>query len=316
MFFKSIFKKRESKPFVLLYHGMIKKGFKDPLNQFLYRNMISENNFVKQMKYLNTTFFLEDLSKINNFKQIEKNRIFIQFDDGYKNNIKSIDIINDIFKKNNCTIFIPSRFLESDQLSIDTVKLGLVMLKSNFKDNRLIFSDIIYDMKSVEERLKNYQIIRYKLKRMKTKNRIESYKYIFSQKINSTIEELLDLESDFKLLNMKQVNYLKMNNVFIQPHGHAHEILHDKQDKSLVKEEIIKSSNFFRNILNITPKYFSYPNGNYTNYAIEELKKEKYIGAFTTQNGNIFDKKNNYDIPRISAPSSLNKLKQMIKLFC
>ena len=200
MIFNSIFKK---KPFVLLYHGITNFLHEDPIDQFLYRNLIPEDNFIKHMKYLNSIFFLEDLSEINDFNQVRENTIFIQFDDGYKNNLKCIDIINDIFKKNNCTIFIPSSYLAYDQLTIDTVKLSLIMLKGDFKDDRINFSGKNYSMNSVEDKLNSYQIIRYKLKRSNTKNRIESYKYIFSQKINSTIEELLDLESDFKLLNIK-----------------------------------------------------------------------------------------------------------------
>lgn len=82
----------------------------------------------------------------------------------------------------------------------------------------------------------------------------------------------------------------------------CHSKTHKELDNRLVhyKKEIIEAKSILENLNDREIKVFSYPNGKYDKYALRNVQKAGYLGAFTSNSGHVKIKSNPLLINRIS----------------
>ena len=297
---------------VLNYHGLIER-FSDPI---LERNFHLYKSFEEQIRYLNQKFQIintaEFYFKIQNNLPF-KNNLLITFDDGYVNNLVAREILDKIDRRLSLSIFVSAGSIGSQEESIWTVNLSLLVLKGNRKE--LVFEGQNLDISN--DHLKNiyFKIIRNKLKKLKKNERILVYNALIAQFENSELATLLHQFPQFKLLDWDQCIQLISNNTEIESHGFNHEILHSHQTKEAINFEAKNSRKLLYEKLGSYPIAFAYPNGDNSETAIEILKNNSYKLAFTTQEGLYNPNNSEMLINRISTPNNIGSFYKMISNF-
>ena len=101
--------------------------------------------------------------------------------------------------------------------------------------------------------------------------------------------------------------------VEIGNHSHTHEYLVDESDK-VIKEDIQKSINIFKEKLKKNSEFFSYPFGEYSNNFKNIIKTLGFKYAFGQHSGVIDETKKFYELPRFPINEKYGELKRFTSL--
>jgi peptidoglycan/xylan/chitin deacetylase (PgdA/CDA1 family) len=281
---------------ILNYHGLI-ESYSDLR---LERNFHLIKSFEEQIRFFNKKFkiiSLQELSfKIDNNLPLEKS-IIITFDDGYSNNILAREILDKINPNISFSIFISTGSIDKFDESIWTVNLSLLLLKGNI--NTILFEGQKLNFNDKYNRNIHFNFIRNRLKKLNAFDRNKEYNSILSQYENNELARLLNQFPQFKILSWDYCRKLSQNNTDIESHGVNHELLHAHQNIGVIESEIINSKETIKVKTGKYPIGFAYPNGNYSEAAINILKKNDYKLAFTTKD-NIYNS--------LTSPMLINRL--------
>ncbi len=103
------------------------------------------------------------------------------------------------------------------------------------------------------------------------------------------------------MLNMNEIEIMKNNGIVFGSHTVNHVIL-TKVDIDTAAKEIFNSKQELENLLNEKVEFFAYPRGKKNNFneQIKALvKKAGYKAAFTTENGEVNNRSNLFELKRI-----------------
>ena len=239
---------------VLLYHRVNN----DALIQkyFLKGIFVNQENFKQQIEFLNS-------SK-------RKEKVFITFDDGYKDNfLYAYPILKDL--ELNVIFFVTADFIDSNMFQwIDILNQYAHKKKISIKAFRNISKKI--KSMSINDRIKFLDTLSV------DKKELENDKAMYW-------EDLKELSKEFIVANHTKTHPNFSNESF---------------DK--IKEELEYTKNRIKEKLNIDDTYFAYPDGDIgkDKEVVENILKDlDYKYAFTTKRGIWKDSDNSYFINRI-----------------
>lgn len=132
------------------------------------------------------------------------------------------------------------------------------------------------------------------------KNNIPATFYIYTGVIGSNA--YMTWEDLHNLVNLKME---------IGDHTKSHPHL-TKIDTNKLNEELLDSKHVLEKNLHVNVTDFAYPYGNYNQSIMNELKKDGYVSARTSNKGIYNDFKDMYQLNVLYAPSDLNTLKEML----
>ena len=107
----------------------------------------------------------------------------------------------------------------------------------------------------------------------------------------------------------------KFDFVYIGNHSHSHEYLID-ENKEVILEDLSTSIKLLKNELNISPIFFSYPFGEYSNELKKIVNNLNLNYAFGQHSGVIDETKNNLELPRFPINEKygeINRFKTLLK---
>ena len=114
----------------------------------------------------------------------------------------------------------------------------------------------------------------------------------------------------FNYMNWQQIIELhKEDFVEIGNHSHSHEYLVD-ETSNVIKEDIVKSIEIFKNKLGYNSKFFSYPFGEYSLEFKKIIKELGFKYAFGQHSGVIDETKDYFEIPRFPINEKYGDLKR------
>lgn len=117
-----------------------------------------------------------------------------------------------------------------------------------------------------------------------------------------------------KIMNMSQIKKWIASGNEVGIHGHSHYNFSNLNNKQM-KDEIVRSINFFKKKLNIKIKYFSYPFGAY-NKKTYLLTKKYFNICFTTKRSRYsLGKFDNMLIPRVPVNKNDSIIKFIMKIY-
>lgn len=300
---------------VFTYHGLHTRQPGSRIDQRLFRNSISEHSFLNQLEKLRSSVVAKVIGSQSRliFKTLFRNHeIVLTFDDGYANSFRAAEMFFDKFGKAPLTVFLTTGLVGSSR-SIWTVEVALLLLKARFSGPTIEFDGDGFAIGSEEERLETFNLVRYKLKKMPARKRQSNCRLIFDQALPGELELLMSEYPEFRLLNLEQIREMRSIGVRFQPHGHDHEILHENQDSETMRREIVESKAFIEGRLKEKCTHFAYANGTYCDAAISILEENGFAGAFTTKTGVAMKLQNNFEIPRFTPSSNLQKYKRQLR---
>lgn len=306
------------KKIVFTYHGLHTRKLINSIDNKLFRNSIYENDYLCQLRTLkeiikskrgkdtNVNLMYED-SLFNEFK------IFLTFDDGYKNNFRASEIFYDVFGFAPFTVFLTTNLINNSNRSIWTVDVALLILRGEFANYKIDFGKETFFLNNCQDRLDCFNIIRQKLKKMNARERKYYCDLITNQSLSGEMDRLMFEYPEFQMLKLDEIKEMQRMGVKFEPHGHNHEILHSGQTLEVIKSEITNSKEFIETNLNQKCIFFAYPNGDYCASTISLLKENGFRGAYTTRIGIAKSLENNFEIPRLTPNPKPNKFKKQLR---
>ena len=118
----------------------------------------------------------------------------------------------------------------------------------------------------------------------------------------------------FNYMNWSQIKEISRNDfVEIGNHSHTHEYLVD-EDNEIIKKDIQKSINIFKEQLGKNSHFFSYPFGEYSLDFKNIIKSLGFKYAFGQHSGVIDKTKNFYELPRFPINEKYGELKRFTTL--
>jgi poly-beta-1,6-N-acetyl-D-glucosamine N-deacetylase len=118
----------------------------------------------------------------------------------------------------------------------------------------------------------------------------------------------------FNYMNWDQIKEIsKEDFVEIGNHSHTHEYLVDEKDE-VIKKDIQKSINIFKEKLGRNSDFFSYPFGEYSENFIKIIKDFEFQYAFGQHSGVIDDTKDFFQLPRFPINEKYGELKRFASL--
>lgn len=295
---------------VLNYHGIIEKNTAGHLE----RNFHLLNSFKEQVKLFHKRYNIISLQELyHNLHYGHKmtNSVVLTFDDGYQNNLLAKEVINSINPEIPFSIFITSNIINSNTESIWTVNLSLLLLEG--KIPQIEFLSFIYSLRTGYEKLQTFNTIRNALKKMPASERKRHFQLIVDQYEPNSLQELLYKHPQFKLLTWDECRQLNNANVELEAHGFDHELLHSNQEIQITENEIVWSKQKIELNLQKIVSSYAYPNGDFSDEAIRNLKSNNFKMAFTTKPGFVESKDSFFVINRLTPPNNYSSLYNQLK---
>jgi len=294
-------------PKVLFWHGV-----DDHTDLILGPENISKENFVKQVKYLKEKFDIISLDTFSNRyaeKALKGNEIVLTFDDGYRNNLTVLaPIMNDFSLP--FTTFISTENISKNEFFFTSL-LRLIILGSSLKHIDIPSLKMKKEIVSKEQKVVFEKELSYSIKSLP----IDQVKKICKDLINNIsrdeFEEMKLKHSSILPMNWEEVRELQQAGCEIGSHCLDHMCCHDNQSEKEVERQIIESKNTIEEKLGKECKYFAYPNGDFTGFSNECVKRAGYKMGFSIQKGDRAME----SYSRFHVPHNTNTFKIMLNLY-
>jgi peptidoglycan/xylan/chitin deacetylase (PgdA/CDA1 family) len=104
------------------------------------------------------------------------------------------------------------------------------------------------------------------------------------------------------MLSWEEIGHLRSSGVEIGSHGVDHEIHHVNQPQAVRWFELTRSKTVLEEKFAGPCRFFAYPNGDFVETSVEEVRSAGYDLAFTTESGVANAHTNPYLLPRINPP--------------
>ncbi|HHX68252.1 MAG TPA: polysaccharide deacetylase family protein, partial [Gallicola sp.] len=297
---------------VLFYHGVDNR-----VNPAVEAEIFDINEFENQIEYLVKHY---EIISIEDFEQrfinssFTNREVVLTFDDGYANNLYIVDPILSKYKLP-YTVFISTEHIATGQFFPTSVNRiitkGAGLNKVEIPSQNLSFS------LTTEEEINNaVSQISKLLKSLPIKEVRDITNDLIKNVSRVQWLELMEKYKSVRPMNWDEVLELSSKEgVTIGSHCMWHICCHANQSEYDLKNQIEESKIQIEQKINKQCKYFAYPNGDYTSYSNEIVKKNYYMG-FSTEKKKISGTKNNIStIPRIGVVCNLNSFKIHTNLY-
>jgi len=252
--------------------------------EFKNLNTLSFQNFKKQISYFKRNFYFFDVHKIFQLSCLNKNNIFLTFDDGLKCHYNVAKYLND--QKLNAIFFIPSLdFKNRTILNVHKIHIILATQKPELVLDKL-------KKLGIEKYINKKNIKMFKNKLYKNQNNLSKYLivkkilnfYLDKEKQNKFVADIFysffnrekekKMFSNFYLSKNEIKKMIKMN-MLIGGHSNSHRLLTLLQ-KEEIKNEINSTKKFLFE-LGLKKHIFSYPYGGKKSYNKITIKLLKFF---------------------------------------
>jgi peptidoglycan/xylan/chitin deacetylase (PgdA/CDA1 family) len=136
------------------------------------------------------------------------------------------------------------------------------------------------------------------------KRNIKAILFIMADNENLFQKDLYEV-GDF--LSRDEIKSLLADGWYLGCHGYGHKNVRGLSNEELEKE-IVLSKKKLEDKYGVSVEYFSYPNGQYDENAIEQVKKAGYKMAFSMDDGLVLEGTDLFKIPRVGINQSLSFL--------
>tara|TARA_Y100001935_G_C17306388_1_gene512554 strand:+ start:1022 stop:1933 length:912 start_codon:yes stop_codon:yes gene_type:complete len=244
------------KNYILCYHGVAEDT---DLNYNLNLNKngkhISVDSFYTQMKFLSQTKNVVSINDLKLNRNLKEENVIITFDDGFKNNLKALEIL-DKFNLPAILYLTIGNLLEKKMFWVDIIE-DFIYSDQNLT-NSLELDDMIYMMDNHKNKYSSLLKIKFKLKRMAKSKRDLFISSLFS-KYNYKPNTDYPL---YRLLSINDIKKINKNSLFSIG---GHTLYHDPMTTFDCIEDLIKdTSQTIMHLENITGENidnYSYPEG-------------------------------------------------------
>lgn len=265
---------------------------------------LSVHQFEKQIRYLKKNYDIIDPSiffSIIEGKKRHKNYVLLTFDDGYKDHIKNVEPILDIYNIKALFFISTSTLKENSFLDVNKIQILLEKFNDDIELIRVLkkeldhTTNINFEYKNpnsfdnnVRSEIKN--LLQWKIEnKIRTKLLDDLFNQYCKDEINSTnfYMNLHDLKSLVR----------KGHHIGLHTHNHNNLMRLGMEEQKI---DIIKSLNYLKksNLLK-NPISFCYPYGQYNLNTLKILKNLKIKYGFKIGNKDFNRKYNYLEIPRI-----------------
>jgi len=290
---------------VLMYHRILPKD--DIRCQTEEPGMIvTPETFRKQLQILSKYFEFISLSdwieKKENHKPLPNMACAITFDDGWHDNYEfAYPILKDLGIP--ATIYLVANMIGTEDIFWpERISHTVTNIAKHHSD---LWSSA--ELTWLRETQTDYNFDHNTPNKDEISQIIHSLKKYSDNEINLRLKKLegfLSIKSfpaaQRSILNWQQVNEMVASGVIeIGSHTCQHIRLNNKTSNETLKTEIIKSKSIINENTDTEIKTFCFPNGDYSDAAVELVKKN-YIGSVTTQPGWNSDSSDNYLLQRVA----------------
>jgi len=273
--------------------GIIEKAKPTKKVTVLMFHKVNSKEFANQIIYLKKHYNFINENELKEFlyekKPLKKNSVLITFDDGYVNNY---NYAYPIMKKYGVpgTIFLVTGLVGTNKMAwYDEIEYCI----NNTSRKSIEFEGKTYflDKKNREELIKKHYFAAI------TKQDDERLKLIESLKRKTDVQIPKELSDSYKFITWEQAKEMK-DIITFGAHTHTHPIMPHTSKK---RQELETSRKAIKHYLGYYPKSFCYPNGDYDQETIEEVRKAGFDLAFSINFGRNSEKTNPFLINRIGA---------------
>lgn len=296
-------------PMVLFWHGV--SSSPDPI---IEAECISEKTFEKQIRYLIKHYEIISINEFyNRYKSnsFTNREIVLTFDDGYKNNLS---IASKVLEKYNLpyTIFVSTSNVDSGARFYASIP-RLILVGGEVLNASLTTLKYEYHVRSIEEIVPHALEIENRLKELPLNTVFDVIQEIRSMVNEDQYKRVCSKYNGGEVLNWDELRELsKSTNCTIGSHCCEHICCHSKQDKEIIRQQIINSKFKIENEIGIQCDFFSYPNGDYTSFS-NSIVRDTYIMGFSTESHKIISgNENEACVGRVSCPRDIESFKFLI----
>jgi len=292
---------------IIMYHYI-----RDYSKSFPNLKFLKRENFIKQLDYFENKYGIANLQDWKNLfknKESKSNKVLLTFDDGLK---EHYDFVFKELKKRDKVglFFIPTKIFEKNGF-LDVHKIHLLLAKIDIK---LLFTQLKSELKKIKIRkFKNDKLFMNSYDKQKEVESVKKFKRILNYQLDSAIsskivKKLIKLNNIYLnkknfYLSKKNIKEMSNQNMLIGSHTNSHPVLSNLSKKKQ-KNEITKSVNILKKILNKKVNVFSYPYGikdTFNMNTFEILKANNIEFAFKANfdiNSFYNQKYKNFNTPR------------------
>lgn len=314
--------------FSLMYHDVRPWNPNYFPKRYKQKPYLTVKEFKKHLDYLQKNFEIISPEEINfeNIYHNEKKKLILTFDDGLKDHI--LEVLPILLSKGVPAIFfVPAESIQKG-IVFHSHKIQFLLAKipekelveEIFKILPLCYEKFRLNPLSRDEVWKKYSFDNvvggtWSKEAIFTTRLLREHKFysfrdcilskLFQEIVSSNEEEF----AENLYLNLEDIRKLILSNMNIGGHG-FHSINAKFELPDIQEIEVNKSFDFLSQKIFNKEKfnfYYSYPNGGYTTYTQQLLKKLNCRGAFTT-NRKIFSNESHLEIPRLDGPHDFRLL--------
>jgi peptidoglycan/xylan/chitin deacetylase (PgdA/CDA1 family) len=286
--------------FILMYHRVVESP--DATQIFIQPGMyVHCNTFQQHMRYVHQHFNVISLAELVNRLESGKKVggcCAITFDDGWQDNFtNAFPVLQRLGLP--ATIFLATDYMGSNRLFWpETISYYLRHPDFNARASKhpaliQLFAAWV-EQKDKREKSENVilddAIARLKTLAPSTRERIIDFLQSFLGPVPPQERLLLKWEQIRKMHSSGIVDF--------GSHTAGHVIL-TQVPLAHARDEIRKSRTEIEHQIGTPPSFFAYPNGNYTQALISELKSLGFVGAVTTRRGRVGSATPMHEMPRI-----------------
>lgn len=270
-----------------------------------------KSHLITLSEYFEFVSLADWIERKNNGLDLPDKACAITFDDGWKDNYEfAFPILKE--QKVPATIYLVSDMMNTDKVFWPERLTYTLALIANEHAHLWSHPCLAW----LKEKKCGYQFNQIPPTKDQASEIIQNAKDLTDDEIQRRLDSIykeLELtenhESDAALLNWKQAKEMMDSGIFeIGSHTCNHIRLNKHIDKETLKKEIINSKQTLESKLGVDVKTFCYPNGDYTDQAIDVVKNE-YIAAVTTESGWNNSESPDYTLQRIAVHDDISKTK-------
>ncbi len=269
-------KKNANSILFLTYHLVL--PYSEKFKRFDYRNVVSTDNFDKQIRFLKKKYDVISLSEAHHLMQDKWQKgsyAVITFDDGFRNNYTDA---YPVLKNNKvpATFYVCTNYIAQNKMLWTEVVTALLtftkkdQIQLNLKKPEIFTLNSMKDVEKTSLKIRRY----LKTSTISEKNRILKE---LQKQCDDVINPLEQDADRYRFMNWNEVREMADNNMEIGSHTENH-ILLNMADAETTFKELKNSKATLERELKRTCLHFSYPNGGAENYSQEHIWQLRQLG--------------------------------------
>ena len=290
-------------PRVVFWHGVAPNP--DPR---IESEIVDLDSFKKQIRYLQKHYRIVSVQEFyERFKEHkwEGKEVCLQFDDGFKNNLT---VAAPFLKEQNIpfVVFVSTNHIETGKFY--PTSLARVMIWGSGLEQLSIPSiGFQASIRNEQEKAAAGKHISEKLKTSPLPVVQGIYDDLKNNVSSERFSELVDSLPDLHPMTWENVCEIQNYGCTIGAHCLEHICCHDKQDESVVREQIVSSKRIIETKIGKPCEFFAYPNGSFTDFSNKVVMEEAgFKMSFSTKPTRTELCSNMAIVPRICLPSNYN----------